>query len=135
MVLPGIYSAMISDARGGHCCSASPARIPEGAAMALEQAVEYAMAAPIPEMAPKRDPSAPLEDTAAQKYGGLTEREGQVAQLVAQGMSNREIATELVVSERTVEKHVGNILSKLNFHSRTQIGVWVSKISERKKQL
>lgn len=106
----------------------------EGKAMPLEQAVEYAMAAPIPAMVPDRDPSAPLDDTAAQKYGGLTGREGQVAQLVAQGLSNREIATQLVVSERTVETHVGNILSKLNFHSRTQIGVWVLKIDERKNQ-
>ena len=58
-------------------------------------------------------------------WGGLTRRERQVAALVAQGKSNRDIATELVLSERTIENHVGNILSKLEFNSRTQIAAWV----------
>ena len=59
-----------------------------------------------------------------QEFGGLTPRERQVAALVAQGKSNREIAEELVLSERTVENHVGNILSKLGFGSRAQIAAW-----------
>lgn len=57
-------------------------------------------------------------------YGGLTERERGVAALVAQGKSNREIAAALVTSERTVERHVANILSKLGFTSRVQIAAW-----------
>jgi len=57
-------------------------------------------------------------------FGGLTERERQVAVLIAQGKSNRDIGDELVVSERTVEKHVENILSKLSFTSRAQIAAW-----------
>jgi DNA-binding CsgD family transcriptional regulator/tetratricopeptide (TPR) repeat protein len=56
--------------------------------------------------------------------GGLTARELEVAGLIAQGKTNRELATLLQVSERTVETHVGNILSKLGFKSRTQIAVW-----------
>ncbi|HYN87337.1 MAG TPA: AAA family ATPase [Ardenticatenaceae bacterium] len=56
--------------------------------------------------------------------GGLTPREREVATLVAQGKSNREIAEALVVGERTVETHVGNVLSKLGFTSRTQIAAW-----------
>ncbi|MBL8160831.1 MAG: response regulator transcription factor [Anaerolineae bacterium] len=55
----------------------------------------------------------------------LTRREREVARLIAQGRSNREIADELVVSERTVEGHVSNILSKLGFRSRAQVSAWV----------
>jgi DNA-binding NarL/FixJ family response regulator len=57
-------------------------------------------------------------------YDGLTDRERQVAVLVAQGKLNREIADVLVISERTVAKHVENILAKLGFTARTQIAVW-----------
>jgi DNA-binding NarL/FixJ family response regulator len=67
----------------------------------------------------------PSENRAAkQAYGGLTAREREVAVLVARGKSNRDIADELVLGERTIETHVGNILSKLEFSSRAQIAVW-----------
>lgn len=54
----------------------------------------------------------------------LTKREGQVLQLVAQGLSNREIADRLFVSERTARTHVSNILTKLKLASRTQAALW-----------
>jgi DNA-binding NarL/FixJ family response regulator len=54
----------------------------------------------------------------------LTRRERDVALLVTRGLSNREIAGELFVGERTVETHVGNILGKLGFTSRAQIAAW-----------
>jgi len=54
----------------------------------------------------------------------LTERELTVLRLVAQGLSNREIASELVISEATVRTHVSNILSKLQLASRTQAALW-----------
>ena len=60
----------------------------------------------------------------AEKFGGLTPRERDVARFLSQGKSNREIAERLVLSERTVENHVGNILTKLGFDSRAQIAVW-----------
>ena len=60
----------------------------------------------------------------AKKFGGLTPREQDVARCLSQGKSNREIAEDLVLSERTVENHVGNILAKLGFDSRAQIAVW-----------
>jgi DNA-binding CsgD family transcriptional regulator len=60
----------------------------------------------------------------AEKFGGLTPREREVARYLSQGKSNREIAEGLVLSERTVENHVGNILMKLGFDSRAQIAVW-----------
>jgi len=60
----------------------------------------------------------------AEKFGGLTSRECEVARFLSQGMSNREIAEKLFLSERTVENHVGNILTKLSFDSRAQVAVW-----------
>jgi DNA-binding NarL/FixJ family response regulator len=57
-------------------------------------------------------------------FGGLTPREREVVMLIAQGKSNREIADALVVTKRTIETHINNILAKLNFTSRTQIAVW-----------
>jgi DNA-binding NarL/FixJ family response regulator len=56
----------------------------------------------------------------------LGKREREVAELIAEGMSNKEIATRLFLSERTVETHVYNILNKLGFNSRVNIASWVS---------
>jgi DNA-binding CsgD family transcriptional regulator len=61
---------------------------------------------------------------ARQAYGGLTAREREVAALIAQGNTNRAIAERLVLSERTVEGHVTNILTKLGGTTRTQIATW-----------
>lgn len=55
----------------------------------------------------------------------LTRREQQVAELVAQGLTNRAIAEHLVISPRTAQGHVENVLTKLGFTSRAQIAAWV----------
>lgn len=57
----------------------------------------------------------------------LTHRERQVATLVAQGLTNREIAVRLSLSVRTAESHVEQIRSKLGFHTRSQIATWVTQ--------
>ncbi|MGS0683793.1 ATP-binding protein [Nakamurella sp. GG22] len=57
----------------------------------------------------------------------LTTREAEVAQLVAQGLTNREVAKRLVLSERTVEHHVTAVLSKLGFTNRAQVAGWASR--------
>jgi NarL family two-component system response regulator LiaR len=54
----------------------------------------------------------------------LTARESVILKLVAQGMSNQEIAERLVISERTVGNHIGNILSKLHLANRTQAALY-----------
>src|SRR5690348_720943 len=56
----------------------------------------------------------------------LTRREREVAALVAEGLTNREIAARLFISERTAESHVEQIRGKLGFHSRAQIATWVT---------
>ena len=57
----------------------------------------------------------------------LTEREVEVLKLLAQGLQNKEIADELVISERTVSTHVSNILSKLQLANRTQAALYALK--------
>ena len=58
--------------------------------------------------------------------GALSRRGTEVAQLVAEGLSNREIGARLFISERTVESHVRTILNTLGFTSRAQIAGWVA---------
>jgi len=57
----------------------------------------------------------------------LTRREREIARLVADGLANRAIAEKLVLSERTVETHVRNLLTKLGLTNRTQVAAWALK--------
>ena len=61
---------------------------------------------------------------ATRSEDGLTEREQEVLQLIADGMNNREIAEKLVISEKTVKSHVSNILAKLHLDDRTQAAIY-----------
>jgi DNA-binding NarL/FixJ family response regulator len=54
-----------------------------------------------------------------ERPGGLTEREVEVLRLVAEGRSNTDIARALVLSQKTVERHLSNIFTKLDVQSRT----------------
>jgi non-specific serine/threonine protein kinase len=88
----------------------------EGRSQTLEQAIEYALSLSLVSTA--------LTTKTHEELGGLTEREREIVSLIGQGKTNGEIATELVLSKRTVEKHVANILSKLELTSRAQIVRW-----------
>lgn len=90
-----------------------------GQQLTLEQALAEAAAVTVPP-----GPAA-AQQAIAPEWGGLSERERAVARLVAQGLSNREIAEALVLSRRTVETHVANIFNKLGFSSRAQVRQWV----------
>ena len=76
---------------------------------------------PVPAVPAASAPAAPEPGAAP-----LTPRELQVARLVAQGRSNKEIAAQLVISQRTAENHVENILAKLGFTSRSQVAALVA---------
>ena len=91
----------------------------EGRAMPLAQAVQYALGGA---EVPTTTAAAVTEKPSS---GGqaivLTRREKEIAALVAQGLTNRRIAAELSLSERTVENHISNILKKLNLSSREHV--------------
>ena len=86
-----------------------------GSALSEEQAVAYALG----------DPQDPVPESPAEP-SPLTRRETEVAELVAEGLSNPEIADRLVISVRTAQGHVENILRKLGFSSRARIAAWVT---------
>ncbi|HEY7201256.1 MAG TPA: LuxR C-terminal-related transcriptional regulator, partial [Candidatus Dormibacteraeota bacterium] len=75
------------------------------------------------ESGPAPDPAAEPEPAGA---GVLGRREADVARLVAEGLTNKEIGARLFISERTVESHVRSVLNKLGFNSRAQIAAWMA---------
>ncbi|MFB4319671.1 LuxR C-terminal-related transcriptional regulator [Actinomadura sp. 21ATH] len=85
----------------------------EGEQLPLPQAIELAL----------DDPSS----AASRPNGPLTDRELQVAALVAEGLSNRDIADRLCIAKRTADSHIEHILAKLGFSSRAQIAVWITE--------
>lgn len=88
----------------------------EGAAMTLRTAAGFALREPDNATAASSGPGA-----------ALTKRERQVTALVARGLSNKAIAAELVIAQRTAEGHVEHILTKLGFTSRAQIAAWAAE--------
>jgi predicted ATPase/DNA-binding CsgD family transcriptional regulator len=88
-----------------------------GEGLSLDEAAAYAL-----DRDP-RPPAAPPRDGVATS---LTRRERQVADLVAVGLSNKEIAAKLVISQRTAESHVEHILAKLGLTNRTQVAAWIT---------
>ncbi|MEU3650080.1 LuxR C-terminal-related transcriptional regulator [Lentzea sp. NPDC034063] len=75
-----------------------------------------------------RDPSSLDEEEPSAQRDVLTRRELEIAELVADGASNKAIASRLVISPRTVSTHLQNIMGKLGFNSRTQIATWITHL-------
>jgi DNA-binding NarL/FixJ family response regulator len=99
----------------------------EGLASAItDEGVRAGFVAGATALLPQSRPEAAKRAEAREQFGGLTERERDVASLVGLGRSNREIAQALYLSERTVAVHVANTLAKLGFSSRSQIAVWAA---------
>ena len=92
-----------------------------GAGLSGDEAVAYGLGV----VPPWRGPAAPPPGTASPTK--LTPRERQVAELIGQGLSNKDIARALVVAQRTAEGHVENILAKLGFRSRSQVAGWITR--------
>jgi len=88
----------------------------QGQALSYDDAIAYARKQRLrPETRPPVTATTPL-----------TRREQQVADLIGQGLSNRDIAASLVISSRTAESHVEHILTKLGYASRAQVAAWVA---------
>ncbi|MBO2447361.1 AAA family ATPase [Actinomadura barringtoniae] len=87
----------------------------EGRRLSIDEAMDYAL--------DQRDAGGRDTDP----WEPLTRREREIAALVAEGLSNREIAQRLVIAKRTVDSHLEHILAKLEMASRTQIAAWVAE--------
>jgi predicted ATPase/DNA-binding CsgD family transcriptional regulator len=111
------YQQRTRDALGEQAYRAAFTR---GGEMHLDEAVAHALDEPWRPPAP-----APVPAPGATSIP-LTRRERQVADLVAQGLSNKEIAARLVISRRTAESHVENILTKLGCSGRAQVAAWTA---------
>jgi predicted ATPase/DNA-binding CsgD family transcriptional regulator len=112
-----------------------------GQAMDSEAAIALALGAP-PDVAPETAPYPEADDenrsltvmhgipVASAPPSSLTQREYQIAELLASGRSNKAIADELSISHTTAARHVANIMAKLGFNSRTQIAAWIMNQSQ-----
>ncbi len=116
------HDRCVASARAGLGETAFAAAWEEGRAMTLEQAVEHALAS-----AERAKPAGPRQPAKGPEADSLTPREREVARLIARGDTNRQIAATLVISERTADAHVRNILNKLGFSARAQIAAWVAE--------
>lgn len=114
--------ARLEPARRALSAETAAAAWAEGAAMSLEQAIAYALESPAEEV--RQAPARPHTPSPADP---LTLREREVAVLLARGLTNREIAAELVIAAGTAGIHVDHIFAKLGFHSRAQVAAWVAE--------
>jgi predicted ATPase/DNA-binding CsgD family transcriptional regulator/Tfp pilus assembly protein PilF len=105
----------LASARRGRSAEVGAAAWSDGRATPMEQAISLALSAP-----GQGDRAARHEEPAFR----LSPREREVAMLVAEGLSNREIAERLVVSERTAENHVQRVLNRLGLRSRARVAFW-----------
>jgi predicted ATPase/DNA-binding CsgD family transcriptional regulator len=96
------------------------AALVEGAALTLEQVIAYALEEKLGEQPAQRNAERGPET-------GLTRRELEIAELVAEGLTNKEIAARLTIAQRTAEGHVERVLTKFGFTSRAQIAAWVAQ--------
>jgi predicted ATPase/DNA-binding CsgD family transcriptional regulator len=95
-----------------------------GRAMTPEGAIEHALATEEP--APVAS-GASAKGSVGGQPGALTRRELEVTALIARGLTNRQIADELVIADLTADTHVRNIFGKLGFRSRAQVAAWAAE--------
>jgi DNA-binding NarL/FixJ family response regulator len=100
------------------------AALEQGREAPLEEIVRAALTARYP--APIR-PGARGGSARLDPAGPLTRREREVAVLLARGLTDRQIASELIITEGTVGVHVEHILAKLSFRSRAQVAAWAAE--------
>jgi len=110
------YNRFISRLQAALGSDAFAALWAEGKSMRFEEIMECALSEP--------EPASESTRAEKEKFGGLTAREREVAVLIAQGKSNREIAEAMTVGVKTIETYVTRILNKLGFDSRVQIATW-----------
>ena len=95
-----------------------------GHALSQADAVALAQVGPTP---PRAAPAVARRTALEEPVGPLTPRQAEVAALVGHGCTNKQIAEQLVITERAAAAHIEHIMDRLGFSSRTQIGVWASE--------
>jgi DNA-binding CsgD family transcriptional regulator len=115
--LAPLLAQVEESARAALGASKFQAEFQAGKRLARAAAIRLALGEPAPVAAPA---------AVSAGAGVLGRREAEVAGLVAEGLSNKQIGTRLFISERTVDGHVRNILNKLGFNSRAQIAAWIA---------
>ena len=90
--------------------------------MTPQQAIEYSLGRP-PSSRSRTAP--PTTHRSGQNTTALTPREEEVAVQVSRGLTNRQIASELSISEHTVATHITKILKRLGLNSRSRLSAWV----------
>jgi predicted ATPase/DNA-binding CsgD family transcriptional regulator len=93
-----------------------------GRAMTIDEGVAFAV-----EDKPTRKPVTPVKSASDTE---LTRRQLEIARLIADDLTNRQIADRLFLSERTVETHITNMLNKLGLNSRVQLSRWIAELPE-----
>jgi two-component system, NarL family, response regulator DevR len=73
--------------------------------------------------------AAPEED---ERFSGLTDQEKKILALLAEGMTNRQIAEQLFLAEKTVKNYVSNLLAKMGMQRRTEAAVYAARLAERR---
>lgn len=114
------YWQLLDDIKGKVSADGFAAAVEQGRARTLDEMTKTVLAELRRELAADDQSDRDLQAL----RDPLSEREREVAAMIAFGKSNTEIAGELVLSKRTVEKHIANILSNLDFTSRAQIVRW-----------
>jgi predicted ATPase/DNA-binding CsgD family transcriptional regulator len=109
-----------AQARGEVGTEKFAAALARGGALTLEQVIAYALEEKLGELPDQRRAERGPETR-------LTHRELEIAELVAEGLTNKEIAARLTIAQRTAEGHVERVLTKFGFTSRAQIAAWVAR--------
>ncbi|MBX6382676.1 MAG: AAA family ATPase [Microbispora sp.] len=100
------------------------AEVSRGAALTRAEALRYTLRE---RTTAERTAAAGASKRFEGRIAPLTRRETEIARLVAEGLSNKDIAGRLVISQRTAEGHIEHILDKLGFKSRTQVAAWIKE--------
>jgi non-specific serine/threonine protein kinase len=121
--MPQHHDECVQLARSTLGARAFDAAVQRGRVMNVDEAVAYALGEQPTVTAHTSGPGV-----------ALTKRERQVADFIAQGRTNKQIAAKLAISPRTADSHVEHILTKLGFTSRAQIAAWITEDAERQNR-
>jgi len=131
--LPPVQRPAVERAIAAVCASlgdeAYAAAFAAGSQIALDRVIELGLElarGSMPDATPEPT-AAPSTPAVADPWSPLTTREREVAVLVATGLTNRQIAARLVISDRTVQGHIASILTRLSFDTRSQIAAWAAR--------